>query len=225
MSERTTALGRPVAQYVIVGVRETLPTATADFKDQLTMLRGGSGVADKLYACRETSVDGTYEWVELTAVASHTHVEADITDFTHTHGVFQNFDVRAERNAVDDGGLTITSAVSQDVISDTQALSSNVTYDVFVWGHAQLSAGAGGFIEAAIDIDGTVGGDLWTEVWLGTGTEGGERGVMVYGVALAVPGGQTLTIKLVSRIVTANGTVGTASLLGAIVARGGGGVA
>lgn len=45
--------GRPFASYLMVGVRDTLPTADVDFKDQLTVLRGGSGVADTLYVCRE----------------------------------------------------------------------------------------------------------------------------------------------------------------------------
>jgi hypothetical protein len=53
-------------QYLMVGVRDSLPTAGRAFKDQLTMLRGGSGVADALYVCRETATDGTYEWLALT---------------------------------------------------------------------------------------------------------------------------------------------------------------
>jgi hypothetical protein len=53
-------------QYLMVGVRDRLPTAGHAFKDQLTMLRGGSGVADALYVCRETATDGTYEWLALT---------------------------------------------------------------------------------------------------------------------------------------------------------------
>ncbi|MCA9264978.1 MAG: hypothetical protein KDA60_14060 [Planctomycetales bacterium] len=141
----------------------------------------------------------------------------------HGHSGYQNFDVRANRNAVSSGGLSITDGTSQDILSDTQALSSGVTYDVFVTGCAYLSAGSGGTIEVAIDISGSVSGDLWTEVWLGTATEGGERSVMVYGTALGVAGGQTLTIKMVGRRGTSTGTVGTASFFGSCIARGVGG--
>jgi hypothetical protein len=51
-------------QYLLVGVRDSLPTATDAQKDQLTIVHGGSGNADTLYVCRKAAT-GSYEWLAL----------------------------------------------------------------------------------------------------------------------------------------------------------------
>jgi hypothetical protein len=46
----------------LVEIVDALPACTVDNRGSLAFLRGGTGVADKLYACMKTSI-GTYAWV------------------------------------------------------------------------------------------------------------------------------------------------------------------
>jgi len=41
-----------------------LPTANAQNRGRMVILRGGAGVIDKLYWCRKTAAD-SYEWKEI----------------------------------------------------------------------------------------------------------------------------------------------------------------
>lgn len=147
---------------------------------------------------------------------------------SHTHTARQHFGVRAQRNAVASGGFTVTNSTQEDItgLSDTQALSSGVTYDLFVTGHAQLSAGVGGSVEVAIEVLDGSGNPIWNKSswWIGTPTEGGERSVGPVAEVNGIAGGQTITVKMVARRTTANGTVGSASFIGQLIARGVGGV-
>jgi hypothetical protein len=56
---------RPFGSYLVVGVRETLPPAAVEYRDQLTVLRGEP---DKLYLCRLDADGLAYEWVNLHGV-------------------------------------------------------------------------------------------------------------------------------------------------------------
>lgn len=56
---------RPFGSYLQIGVRETLPPAAVEYRDQVTVLRGEP---DKLYLCRLGEDGETYEWVNLAGV-------------------------------------------------------------------------------------------------------------------------------------------------------------
>lgn len=203
----------------------------------ITNTAGGAGTI----AVQEgdVTVDGTVSTLDFDAsdfnVTSSPAGEANISlaygtvagtpaEGDHEHSSFQNFEVNASRNVVTDGSTNITSTSGQTIsgMSDTMVLSSGVTYDIYVWGHAQLNAPSGQWIEARIVIAG--GGGSPTFPWLGTGTVGGERGVGPYAVQRAVVGsGQTITVHMQAKVTGGTGSVVTASFLGQAIARGTGG--
>lgn len=128
-------------------------------------------------------------------------------------------EVHDQRDAVASGGSTISSTTGATIgLSDSMTLAAGLTYDIVVIAHGYLSAGPGGTVSLAIDISGT--GISWTPVWIGTPTEGGERSVMATARLTSVAGtGQTVTVTVIGKRVTANGTVGSASMQGWAIPR------
>lgn len=146
------------------------------------------------------------------AAAARTNLGAAAA--THAHTLPITREVNDQRDVVASGGATISSTTGASVgLSDTMVLADGVDYDIFVWGVAMLSAGSGGSVSVAIDISGT--GVTWTPVYIGVTTEGGERSVMPTARVTGVAGsGQTITVTMLGKRVTANGTIGSASFQG-----------
>ncbi len=143
-------------------------------------------------------------------------IGTDVADQNHNHSGYIIRHVDRQRDVVASGGATVSSTTGAsitDLTDDTMVLASGVTYDIVVWGCAMLSAGAGGSVSVAIDISGT--GITWTPVYIGVTTEGGERSVMPTARVTGVSGsGQTITVGMLAKRVTSNGTVGSASFQG-----------
>lgn len=134
---------------------------------------------------------------------------------SHTHAVLPiTREVNDQRDIVASGSATISSTTGATVgLSDTMVLAADITYDIFVWGCAMLNAGAGGSVSVALDISGT--GVTWTPVYIGSVTESGERTVMPTARVTGVVGeGQTITVTMLGKRVTSNGSIGSASFQG-----------
>lgn len=196
-----------------------LPTATADHEGQIRYNRDGN-VTGKLWLARHIS-GNVFEWVEVQAGPLTFGTGAgQPAEGNHTHPGILMREVHAQRDAVTSGGATISSTSGAPIsgLSDTMVLADGVKYDIVVIGHAQLSAGTGGSVSVAIDISGT--GINWNPVYIGTPTEGGERGVMPTARLTSVDGvGQTVTVQMLGKRVTSNGTIGSASFQGFAIPR------
>lgn len=171
-----------------------------------------SGIdATKIGSGNVTSTEFDY----LDGVTSNIQTQLNAVGASHTHTLPITREVHASRDVVASGSVTVSSTTGATItgMSDTMILADGIRYDIFVWGCANLSAGTGGSISVAIDVSGT--GVTWTPSYLGTLTEGGERTVMPIARITGVDGvGQTITVSMLAKRATANGTVATASFQG-----------
>lgn len=160
------------------------------------------------------SVSST-EFDFLNGVTSNIQDQIDAIDAGGPFTLPITREVHASRDVVASGSETVSSTSGAAItgMSDMMDLASGITYDIFVWGCANISAGSGGSISVALDISGT--GVSWTPQYLGTLTEGGERTVMPIARVTSVSGvGQTITVSMLAKRTTSNGTVATASFQG-----------
>lgn len=192
MNERIIQLKR------LVGISPATPLASQEGQIRYVRDDGDDGV---LYIARGAA-DDSVDWVDV----------AD-TDHEHTRAIMR--EVHAQRDVVASGGATISSTTGAGItgVSDTMILADGLTYDIVVIGMAMLSAGAGGTVSVAIEITGT--GIVQTPTYIGVTTEGGERSVMPTARLTGIDGtGQTVTVQMLGKRVTSNGTVGSASFQG-----------